>query len=171
MFWKGVSKEPVQELRFSIEHTNLSESPNRNARSGVFLYTRYINESNYYYAGIQADGQVVIRKKFNGTFKDLALKPVFPGKYDRDENPSLIPHKENLGLKVETRELDGVLHIRVSLARGSGEWEAVAEAQDAGYIHGPVLGAGNTGVRTDFMDVRFTNYSVRELPGQAANWQ
>lgn len=153
---------PVQELRFVAEHTNLSDSPNRNAKSGVFLYSRYIDESNYYYAGIQMDGKIAIIKKYAGIFETLAEVEIFTGQYERDTNPTLIPHSENLGLRVVTEESEGLLNIEVSLARGDGEWEEVLRVGDSGKRHGPILTPGRVGLRSDFMDNTFTSYLVRD---------
>jgi len=47
-------------------------------------------------------------------------------------------------------------------ADGTGNWKLAAESVDDG-MGGPILESGHGGIRTDFMDVEFRDYDIREI--------
>jgi hypothetical protein len=132
--------------------------------------SRYRSSATLYYAGIRVDGTAVIKKKYEGTYYTLAQAPVFPGTYDSANEPDLLPHDSWLGLRVETQTAsDGSVSVTLYLNRGAG-WERLLSAKDAGEYGGtpPITGGGCLGIRTDFMDVSFRDFSAEELaaPGK-----
>jgi len=158
----------AQEMYFTINKDNLSASPNRNASNGLLLFNRYLNGNNLYYTGIRVDGTAVIKKKINGTYYTMAQKPFFSGaKYDNNANPNLLPKNVWLGLKSEINtNNDGTVSIKVFVDNGkTGNWVLAAEAQDDGKIYGgsSILNGGYAGIRTDFMDVEFDDYKLKNI--------
>jgi hypothetical protein len=160
--WTNLS----QEAFFRIKAVNLSESPNRNASNGLFFFNRYQDEQTVYYTGIRVDGYAVIKKKYRGTYTTLAYKRVMPGeKYERIAVPNLLPVNEWIGLKseVSTRD-DGSVTIKLYTdIEHTGTWTLAAEAVDRGAHEAAITLRGHAGIRTDFMDAEFRDYSVREL--------
>lgn len=151
---------------FRIKRDNFSESPNRNDSNGVLLMSRYVDGDTLYYAGVRVDGTSVIKKKYKGVYYTMAQQRLFPGTYARNANVSLLPHNEWMGLRVETRDQDGAVSIRLYLQRASGEWKEVARATDDGTTYGgtPVIGdEGRVGIRTDFMDVQFKEFKSEAI--------
>lgn len=160
--WQDVS----QEAYFRIRKDNLSPSPNRNQSNGLLLMSRYQDSATLYYAGVRVDGRAVIKKKYHGTYSTLALKPIFPGTYDRTTNPNLIPAGEWIGLKSATKNNpDGTVTITLLMDRGhKGVWTSVLKAVDNAQTYGPAIAAaGCGGIRTDFMDVEFDDYRFLEI--------
>jgi len=163
--WQNFS----QSIYFKIDELNLSQSKNRNASNGVLLFNRYQDGDNLYYAGIRVDGDVVIKKKIEGTYYTMIEKDVFTNgkKYAITDNPNQIPVNQWMGIKTEVRNIDqNTVNIRLFMDKtGNGNWELVLETQDAGNKYGkaPFLNQGYAGIRTDFMDVYFKNYSIDEL--------
>lgn len=150
-------REPSQSISFTIIRDQLSTSPNRNESSGIFLLSKYQNESNYYYAGITVDGRAVIRKKQSGIFVTLAEEKILEeeDEYDRWENPSLLPKATPITMQTETFEENESLIIKLYVNS-----DLVLEARD----NQPILSApGLVGIRSDFMDVRFNNYETKEV--------
>ena len=165
---KGLWKDVAQEVYFYITNNNLSESPNRNASNGLLLFNRYQDEFNLYYTGIRVDGYAVIKKKINKEYYTMAYEKLFDGPlYDRNESPTLLPKSIWIGLRseVETNP-DDTVAIRLYMDYGhAGGWALIAEATDDGESYGgaPFHEAGHGGIRTDFMDVLFDDYSVQNL--------
>ncbi len=154
-----------QQSLFYINKDNLSASPNRNASNGLLFFSRYLDGNNTYYAGIRVDGAAVIKKKVNGKYYTLAYRSkVFPGTYNRDVSPNLLPHSKWLGMRVETKtNPDSTVSIRLFLdPENKNSWDQILEAKDDGKSYGgaPLLKEGYAGIRTDFMDVSFENYSA-----------
>ncbi|MDA1334691.1 MAG: hypothetical protein O2794_01585 [bacterium] len=156
----------IQSFDFSITKDNLSQSTNRAESNGILSFNRYQDGDNLYYAGIRVDGAAVIKKKIGGEYYTLDYQPYFEGEYNRDTHPNLLPHKQWLGLKsvVQTQE-DNTVLIQLYLDEyNKGDWKLVAEAIDDGSQAGaPFLKEGHAGIRTDFMDVEFDNYLIREI--------
>lgn len=158
-----------QRLRFRITKLNMSESPERDAWSGVLLFNRYIDGDNLYYAGIRADGSAVIKKKIRGTYYTLASFPVYgaDAPYERDTNPNLIPGKKWIGLRsVIQNQPNGEVTIKLYIDRqDNGTWELVGEAGDDGRSYGgaAILQEGYAGIRSDFMDMEFDDYKAIKL--------
>lgn len=152
-----------QEVYFTISKQNLSASAERNAWSGLLLFNRYQDGDNLYYTGIRADGTAVIKSKKKGIYTTLTQVPIFPGTYNRDTNPTLLPQNTPIGLRSTIETLpDGSVSIKLFMDNGkTGVWTQIATAVDA---TNPVLGSQHVGIRTDFMDVTFQDYKVEENP-------
>jgi len=157
----------TQEAYFKIIKDNPTKSPNRNASNGLLLFNRYQNEFNLYYTGIRVDGYAVIKKKINGTYYTMAYKQLISGsEYDATTNPDLLPKNIWIGLRsVVQNNNDGTVSIKLYVDNGkTGNWVLAAEAEDDGRTYGgrALMNAGYAGIRTDFMDVEFDNYKIRE---------
>ena len=153
-------QNPRQHLEFNVAGIHASGSPNRNDSNGVLLMQRYSpGGETLYYGGVRVDGQAVVKKKVGGDYSTLAIAPIFPGKYNRQNNPNLIPTGRWIALDVSTRtNADGSVTIDVSV-----DGTLVLEAVDNGRIGGaPYRDPGFVGIRTDFMDVDFRNYDASE---------
>jgi hypothetical protein len=113
------------------------------------------------------DGAAVIKKKKNGVYYEMRYSPVFSSNvYNRDNNPDLIPKNEWIGLRTEVIiNDDGSLGINLYMDRGrTGEWALIASANDNGSkFGGALIKDGYGGIRTDFMDVQFSDYSIAEF--------
>lgn len=158
LFSKGTYQNPVQELQFEILADQMSMSPNRNETSGIFLYSRYANANNYYYAGLQVDGRAVIRKKSNGLFHTAAETEIVSGEYDPQENPNLLPKNTPITIRTELIQNDQGILIKLFINE-----ELMLEELDRGIENGPLIErAGLVGIRSDFMDVKFTGYTIEE---------
>ena len=158
---RSVWTNASQEVRFKIDATHLTNTPNRNGYSGILLMGRYRDSDNLYYVGIRMDGQAVIKKKYHGTYYTLATAQVFPGTYDALTNPNLIPAQTWMRLRGDVRtRLDGSVDIVLSLDRGSGVYQTIVSARDTKAYGGGVLTGGYAGIRTDYMDVLFDNYRI-----------
>lgn len=158
-----------QEAYFKINNLNLSDSPNRNASNGLLFFNRYLDGDNLYYAGIRVDGQAVIKKKINGTYYTMAITPIYGREelYSRETNPNLIPENQWIGVRSKIwNDKNGKVNIELSIDKeNNGNWIPVLRAIDEGKIYGgqAIAGDGHAGIRTDFMDVEFRNYQVKEI--------
>ena len=153
-----------QEVRFRVMRVNLSASTERDSWSGVFLFLRYQDANNLYYAGVRMDGTAVIKKKLRGEYFTLGQEPVFgqPEAYDRAKNPSLLPREQWIGMAATIAdEGQGGVRIALRVREGvSGEWRTAVTALDAGANGPPIRGPGHAGLRGDFADLEFSGYSV-----------
>lgn len=156
-----------QEGYFRIVKDNKSVSEYRNDSNGLLFFNRYQDGDNLYYTGIRVDGFVVIKKKIKGKYFTLAYNQIYPGKYDREKNPNILPHDQWIGLRSEVMNNgNDSVNIKLYIDRErNGNWELAAEAVDEGkkYGKGPFFDAGHGGIRTDFMDVEFDDYKIEEL--------
>lgn len=163
---RGVWKNFTQQLYFNIDTTNLSDSSFRDASNGVLLFNRYQDGDNLYYVGVRVDGHAVIKKKIADKYYTMAEKAVFSGgkKYDRDNNPNLLPIDSWIGIRSEVRNVGGdTVNIKLYMDKtGTGKWQLVLETEDTDDKYGaaPFLKEGHAGIRTDFMDVAFKDYSI-----------
>lgn len=163
--WKNIKSQ----IYFNIESDNLSESQNRNQSNGILLMTRYKDANNLYYAGLRVDGTFIIKKKKEGDYYTLAQKKIegILEKYDRKNNPNLLPHKKWLGIKVEVLDLiDGETRITLFAdMEKTGNFIKVLEVVDDGVKFGgeTLSEPGYVGIRTDFMDVYFDNFKIEEI--------
>ncbi len=161
---KGAWHNVSQQAFFNINTYNVSSSTNRNESNGLLLLSRYSDEKDLYYAGIRVDGYAVIKKKSNGTYYTLIQKQIFPGTYDRTTNPNLLPLHTWIGLKTTITTLpDKTVHLELSMRRGNGDWQQILETTDTGTDAPVIDTTAHAGIRTDFMDVQFDNYSVKEI--------
>ena len=151
---------------FAIRNNNQSMSPNRDPSNGILLMSRYSTDGQtLYYAGIRVDGDAVIKKKYHGTYYMMAEKELFSGLYDRDTNPSILPHGVWLSLQSETiTNKDGSVTVSLFM-REKGTWKKILEAHDTGQYDNtpPLTDIAHIGIRTDFMDVQFRNFRIEEI--------
>jgi hypothetical protein len=162
--WQDVS----QSVYYRIDKLNLSASPSRNASNGLLLMSRYLDQNNLYYTGLRVDGYAVIKKKIQGKYYTLAYSRIFDGpKYNALSNPNLLPVGIQIGLKTVTKNLDAKrVSIKVYADVGrTGNWTLAAQAVDDGLSYGgaALTAAGHGGLRTDFMDVQFDDYSLTDV--------
>jgi len=162
--WENVRLE----ASYFIAKDDLSDSPNRNESNGLLLMSRYgADGQTLYYAGIRVDGTAVIKKKYNGTYYTMDQKQVFPGTYDRDKSPDLLPHGEWIRLRSDTvTEKDGSVTIQLSQQDPeTKKWELILSANDnSQYDNTPsITGEAPIGLRTDFMDVKFDDILMQAL--------
>jgi hypothetical protein len=156
-----------QELFFRIDNNNVSSSTNRNESNGLLLFNRYQDGATLYYTGIRVDGAAVIKKKINGIYYTMDYEPIITNKgaYDRIKNINLLPEHVWIGLRSVVKTLpNGTVQIQL-YENLSGTWDLIAQAVDNGTTYGGAVisSPGHAGVRTDFMDVSFKNYSISEL--------
>jgi hypothetical protein len=158
-------KNFTQQVFFNIEQINTSESSNRNQSNGVLLFNRYQDSNNLYYVGIRVDGCAVIKKKLDSEYYILKSVVVYPGHYNRDTLPNLLPTKRWIGLKtVVADNASGNVDITMYLndnQLGSG-WIKVLQVEDTGSDAERIFNEGYAGIRSDFMDVRFDRYEATE---------
>lgn len=155
-----------QQMYFKILDDNLSDSPNRNSSNGLLLFNRYQDSATLYYTGVRVDGTAIIKKKKNGVYYTLAQKKIYPGVYNRDTNPNLLPKNTWLGIRSEVTTVGQTVSVKVYLDQNwNNRWQLVAEAIDDGSSYGgsAILNAGYGGVRTDFMDVTFDNFEFSRI--------
>ncbi|MFA6383676.1 MAG: hypothetical protein WCX17_04635 [Parcubacteria group bacterium] len=158
----------TQQVYFNIDKINLSQSENRIGANGVLLFNRYQNGSNLYYAGVRVDGDAVIKKKIDGKYYTMKEAPFLTknSKYDRVDNPNLIPTNIWIGIRsVVTNIGNNTVYIRLYVDwEQNGNWQLLLEAKDREGAYGkdPFTKAGYAGIRTDFMDVKFKNYFIQE---------
>ncbi len=152
-----------QKIYAKINKYNLSASPERYNPNGILLMSRYLDSSNLYYAGVRVDGNVVIKKKIAGKYYTLAEKKFYPGTYNHDTNPILLPINKWIGVRTVVTNLpDGKVNIKLYVDQGwTGNWTLVLETTDDNVTNGAAITkAGANGLRTDFMDIEADQYSV-----------
>ncbi|MEK6873633.1 MAG: hypothetical protein AABW91_02215 [Nanoarchaeota archaeon] len=150
---------------FKINKDHLSSSPNRDAYNGLLLISRYQNGDNLFYSGIRVDGNAIIKKKINGVYYTLSSKKVFSGIYDKNTNPNLLPKNTWIGLKTQIKNINGQTNIKLYMDKNkTGNWALIAEANDNGTKYGKqIINEGYVGIRTDFMDVEFDDFSLKNI--------
>jgi hypothetical protein len=165
-FWQNFT----QEVYFKVNAAELSASSNRNESNGLLLFNRYIDGDNLYYAGLRVDGGMVIKKKYKGTYYTLALEPFTTSSvkdYNKTTRPNLIPTNTWIGIRTEiVTNPDKTVSIKVFIdPNRQGTWILALEALDDGKQYGgsAILDSGHAGIRTDFMDVEFDDYTITEL--------
>lgn len=151
-------------MAFRMLGINLTDTPNRDVWSGVFLFSRYRDSDNLYYAGIRQDGHVIIKKKIGGQYHTLAEKEYFKSlrPYERDTNPNFIPGQTWLQLRLVTKREDDDIRLTLYLKENAG-WEEVLSVLDDGVGGNAFTEPGRFGIRTDYMDVEFDNYQVTPI--------
>jgi len=155
LFGREMHDNARQECEFLIRQYHVSISPSRKQSNGILIVSRYQDNDNHYYAGLRVDGQAVIKKKLDGTYSTLAVRQLYPGAYDRNTNPNLLPLNEWIGLSSEVKDTPNGVAIKLAKRTGNS-WETILEAEDSGRIHR----AGRNGLWTDFMDAEFKDYHV-----------
>ncbi len=155
-----------EEVYFKIIRDNVSKSPNRDESNGIILFNRYRDSSNLYYAGLRVDGTAVIKKKLAGTYYTLNQQQFFDGiPYNRESNTSLLPKDTWIGVRTEITTDSGVVEIRLYADVGkTGVWKLAAQAIDDGQSSGTAItDKAYAGIRTDFMDIDFSDYRIEEI--------
>ncbi len=156
-----------QSAYFWIVRDQLSVSKNRNESNGILLFNRYQNGDNLYYTGLRVDGTAIIKKKIAGEYYTMAQTQMFPGIYDKASSPDLLPHQAWLGLRSEIiTNSDGTVGIKLYTdINRTGTWTLAAQATDDGKSFGgaPIFNRGYAGIRTDFMDVKFSEWTVTTI--------
>jgi hypothetical protein len=157
----------TQTVYFKINRSIISNSPNRNESNGILLFNHYVDGDNLYYAGLRVDGKSVIKKKINGEYYTLTESQIFDNKiYNRQNNPNLLPLNTWLGIKAEIKNISpNKVQIKLYFDRTqSDHWELVNEAIDDGHSYGgsAITEKSYAGIRTDFMEVDFSNYKIEE---------
>ncbi len=154
-------------LLFRITATNLTNTPNRDGYSGIFLMGRYKDQYNLYYAGIRHDGAAVIKKKINGTYYTLAQAQIFgkEGEYHKWNNPNLLPQNVWTGLRMRiTNQFDGSVKVQLLLDReNDGSFVSILSAVDKSTGGTAFKDVGALGIRTDFMDVEFDDFKAVKI--------
>ena len=155
-----------QSAYFRIDDYHLSSSPHRTVSNGLLFFIHYKDGDNLYYAGVRVDGYAVIKKKINGTYYTLTTKKIFDGEYDRIDNPILLPKEQWIGVKSETTSYsDGSVLIKLFVDKDrSSKWVMVLAVKDDGSKgNSTISGEGYAGIRTDFMDVEFDEFKIKEI--------
>lgn len=157
--WQNFSEE----VYFKITYTQKTEAKERKDSNGILLFSRYGDQNNLYYAGIRVDGQAVIKKKKNGLYTTLASKVIYPGEYNREKNINLVPLNKWVGLRVITEDVTNGTSIKLFMdMEKNGQWEEILQVID-GETGRLAVFNGFAGIRTDFMDVEFDDYRLKEL--------
>lgn len=156
------------EVQFKIQHTNLTDTPNRGGFSGVLLMSRYADGDTLYYAGVRMDGTAVIKKKYRGVYYTLDQKTVWPGVYDKWKNPNLIPQGRWMRMKfVSQNQPDGSVALTLYLDQwNTSAYAEAARAVDRTGVYGGtsiIAGPGYAGIRTDYQDVFMNDYKLTAL--------
>lgn len=139
---------------------------NRNETNGILLMTKYADADNLYYAGVRADGFVVIKKKEDGRYETLAEQKIFYATPEHVETyHSSLPVHEWIGIRSVTETTNDGVAITLYLDPDlSGSWTKVLHAVDSGTGARPPLTArGHVGIRTDFMDMAFDLIRITDL--------
>ena len=140
---------PEQDVSIHITRDNISESPNRNASSGIFLISKFLDQDNFYLAGITRDGTAVVKKKLNGKYIILAENKIM----------ETFPESMTISLKCSLHHAGSALTIRLyGKLDGGGDWQLLADAVD----NSPHGGKGLAGLRSDFFDTEFSEYQITE---------
>ena len=157
--WQNVQETAY----FKITNDRLSSSPNRAEHNGILLMSRYNSNGNtLYYTGLRVDGTAIIKKKTSGKYYTLVSNKVFPGNYNRESSPNLLPKNTWLGLRSQIKNnADGSVTIKLYMDKNwNNNWILIAETTDK---NNQIKTEGYAGIRTDFMDVVFDNYELMNI--------
>ncbi len=164
---RGRWRDARQSLRFRIKQITPTLSPNRNKTNGVLLIHRFQDGDDLYYAGLRVDGAAVVKKKAGGVYFTLAYRQLYPGEYDRQQNPSLLPLDRWLALEttIENEPGGGVrLAIRAQDPAAAGDHLVeVLAVVDHGAESPQIVAEGHAGVRTDFAEVELDDYRIEPI--------
>ena len=160
--WTNVS----QEVLFKVKDYDKSPSQNRNMSNGILLMSRYVDSDNLYYAGLRVDGTAVIKKKADGQYVTLATaRYIESAEYDIDENPLLLPKNKWIGERLVTKNNpDGSVNLKLYINMDdSNKWRLILDVDDSLASSGssPFTTPGNIGIRSDFMDVDFSDFQAK----------
>ena len=150
-----------EQVYFKVNADNPSKSPNRNSSNGLFLFNRYQDGDNLYYTGARVDGEIVVKKKYKGAYYTLGETKFFPGAYDSEKSPNLLPKNSWIGIKSTVSNVGDSVVISVFIDTSSkGEWIKAIEVYDK--TPDILKNQGNGGIRTDFMDVELKDFMITE---------
>lgn len=157
-----------QELEFEILENNLIDAEHRNESNGVLLFMRYLDSDNLYYAGVRVDGNYAIKRKRDGQYETLAIKPFTNQLYVRDVSDeegkqSLIETNQKIFLKTSIKNNEqGYVEIKLYAKDSIDQhWTEVLSAIDKSSL--AIRESAYAGIRGDFMDLKFYRYSARVL--------
>jgi len=169
MFARNLVQNVSAQVYVNRVADNLSNSANRHEYNGESLIARYKDANNYYYAGIRADGNVVIKKKTNGIYQTLATKKVLAGTYSASTNPDLMPLNKWVGLKLDVNDTSSGPKIVFSTDIGkTGTWvQQLSVTDDPTKYGAAVSGAGLVGVQNDYADAKFGTLTVIDTSDSA----
>jgi hypothetical protein len=156
-----------QQVFFNIQNINTSDSPNRNQSNGVFFFNRYQDGKTLYYVGIRVDGTAVIKKKFAGEYTTLKSAVVYPGNYQHEIQPNLLPTHRWIGIRSEVVNIENnsvLITMYMNDSHLGTGWNKVLEVVDSVVYGDTILNEGFAGIRSDFMDVNFDAYAAIENP-------
>lgn len=156
-----------QQVFFNIQNINTSNSPNRNQSNGIFFFNRYQDGKTLYYVGIRVDGKAVIKKKFAGEYTTLKSADVYPGSYQHDLQPNLLPTHRWIGIRSEVVNLSNnsvLITMYINDSHLGTGWNKILEVEDSGQDGDTIMNEGYAGIRSDFMDVNFDAYAAIENP-------
>lgn len=142
---------------------NLESAANRYPYNGISLFLRYADDNNHYYAGIRADGYVIIKKKRNGVYYTLAQKKILTGTFNATTSPNLIPSGTWIGLRAAiVNNSSGIPTLSLFTDIGkTGIWKSALEVVDDAALFGASLpNAGTCGMRSDFMNLSLDDFRV-----------
>ena len=155
----------VEEIYVQKRADNLTNTLNRAPWNGVSLFLRYVDDDNYYFGSIRADGYVTIRKRVSGTYTTLLQKKVLAGTYNSLNSPNLMPNSGWIGLRFSVNtDTSGLpkLGLWTDIGR-TGAWTLVGEVTDNQTMFGPVITLeGMLGVRSDFMDLYMDDFRLSD---------
>src|SRR6185503_13778796 len=125
---------------------------------GEAVYARYGDDNNFYYAGLRADGTVILKKKQEGAYATLAQAPLFGGTYSAS-HPDLIPHNTWIGLRLSVTTLaSGAAKLVFFVDVGNtGSWKEVLSATDT-----TPLAAGLSGIESDHADMEISSFKFAD---------
>ncbi len=170
MFTNASVQNPSVQIYMNRVRDNLANTANRHTFNGESIIARYKDGNNFYYAGIRADGAVVIKKRLNGVYTTLASKKILAGTYDATLNPDLIPLGNWIGLKfiVTDSSAGPKLSLFTDIGR-TGSWSlAISAIDDAVKYGSPIAGPGLVGIKSDYADVQFDDFLLSESGGAVA---
>jgi hypothetical protein len=149
--------------RFKITRVSLSTSPNRSADKGLSLMLHDQNQDNLYYVSARHDGRISIKRKAGplgaGTYTELGFAAHwFPGTWDKETHPTLLPVDTPFSLKAQIKSLSGVTSITAWVSDpGTTTYRQAVTVSD----NFPALAVpGRVGVRSDFCSVEFDDISI-----------
>jgi hypothetical protein len=144
---------------FRMDRYILSPAPERNAWNGLCLMLRDSGTGDtLMHAILRVDGDLVLKRKLNGTYTTLQTVKIFPGTWNYSSNPNLIPIGQWIGIKATTANEGSGVRIKICLDIGkTGVWKEYVSFLDSAQ---PILNEGYFGLRTDFSDVSFDDVAI-----------
>lgn len=167
LFAKTSIKDVSTSVYLNRKADNLDNPLNRHTYTGESLFARYKDDKTFYYAGLRADGGIVIKKQNAGAYKTLASKQIFSGTYDATTNFNLIPLNKWIGLKFDVVDTSAGTKLTVYTDIGkTGTWTlALTVIDDPAKFGAAITNAGFVGVESDFADIEIDTFSAQNISG------